>query len=183
MKRATVFFALLLSLAQLSGSDSTTSKQPRPRVSLLLVNNSVRIGEPITVSYSIQNSGTSPFCVFDELERLTDRGGFQVEVVPPPGARWLRQEHGLAFVRPETRKTIDLTQELQQRGLRLMPGAFYGRTAQVPFKPLSAGTYRASVTYYGPTFRADETQRSRVLPCPAVPGKVVSDSIVIEVRP
>lgn len=117
-----------------------------------------RLNEPILISITLVNLGTSPCYVPANLKAVSrPNGGFSlhVEAMPPATA-----VYGAAAGDPGPGVVAkrDIPKEISSSWIRLAPQHLYGQIIDADFVPTRRGTFKVGGSYHPPYFSSDETK-------------------------
>jgi hypothetical protein len=158
---------------------------PDPEIALVLTasTSSVKVGQPIRVSYRIENRGTVPVYIPEMIGLVSDsRGYVQILVTAPKGADAIVSSRALDYS-PDYWRDRDIVAEAKCKWVLLMPKHSYGRTDIVPFQPRTAGKY-ILVAIHHPAHLSDAERQllTKSLDFPFVTKVTRSQPVIILVK-
>lgn len=156
------------------------------RVSLSPSKRVYKLGEPIILSYRVENAGSEPFYVYPNFNLSDGSGaGFGVTIEDDKGKPIRRYVVSESFPTPYNR-LLKVAEHIRTEWILLYPKAFYGASNSYNDRPpQKPGRYRITGAYWNriPDWLSEEQRQSlRDLEHPILTGVHWAKPVWIEVR-
>ena len=151
------------------------------KISLSTDRQTYKVGEPVIVTYAIENIGGRPFYVPPDVELAPLSGWFEIKINAFPKAHIVRRIEGPGDSAPGY-KTRNILADVQGKWLPLAPGMPYGKTVELNARFLTPGTYTLVAHHHSQTLSPSEIESLCAAEYRVLLGSHQSAPVTIEVQ-